>query len=444
MKKPKFLFYNVGGDFLGIQMRIQKEGYETVAYYDPEVIKGKEKAGCGLIETVDDPFDVINEYHDHPDDLIVIIDDNSKGSICDFLRSKGFPVIGSSERSDKYEHDRGDGNRLAKKIGLSLPPTHEFSEFEAGYEFLSKCDPQERFVFKADGAALAGSSKTYVGKSVEDVDRFMRWVQSDQQVHGYQVEKFELQEVVSGVEVDVAAWFNGEEFADTAAVTFEQKKIHGLGAAQGCMGQVLTYQPLAQPYAGYFDKLKDEIKGSGPNEWAINAIVSHEDHTPCFLEWTPRFGWDSTFGELALLQDAGIPISQLFIRLAYGKPIPKSWLPIGRYSAGARVFSESPEKPGKDVCGKPLWIDPSIEDNVWFYSVKKEEGQEGYVLTDNPFCVVTACGDTPEEACARLYAMLDPEEMLITTPDIFYSETIGENVTESLRKLKSYGVLDDY
>ena len=444
MKKPAFLFYCLGGDFLGIQMRIQDEGYRSVSYYDPETIKGGKKAGCGIVETIDDPFDIINEFLDKPDELIIVIDDNAKGSMCDFLRSKGFPVIGSSEKSDTSEHERGKGNEIASKIGVDLPKTHQFTDFASARQFLASQKDGGRYVFKADGAAMAGSSKTYPDHDAEEIIRFMDWVQKDQAVHNYQVEKFEIQEMVQGVEVDVASYFNGEEFADTATVCFEQKKIEGLGAAQGCYGQVATFVPLTDPYKSYFDRLTEHVRGTGPNEWAINAIVSDETHRPNFLEWTPRLGWDSTFGELALLQDAGIPLSQFFIRLAYAKPFPKGFFPVGRFSAAARLFSEFPGTPGKDVCGKPLWVDPSVERNVWFYSVKKEDGQDNYTLTDTAFAVATACGDTPEEAVASLYAMLDPKAGLISTPDIFYSRTIGQGVTESLRKLDGYGVIPRY
>lgn len=438
--KPTFFFYNIGGEMLGIQTRIQSEGFKTVAYYTPDVYKDCEKPGKGLIECVDDPFDVINDFLDHPDDLIIILDDNSQGSLCDFLRSKGFPVVGSSECSDKHEHERGTGNKVASKIGMSVPKTHEFTDFSSGYGFLQQQEETDKFVFKPDGSDLAGGAKTYPAKNLSDVERFMQWVEHDQGIHNYIVDKFELQEVVDGVEVDVASWFNGSEFSDIATITFEQKKLDGLGSATGCYGQVLTFMPLQDPYKGYFNELKSHIEGSGPNEWALNAIVDHQNKKPHFLEFTPRLGWDSTFGELSLLCDAGIKLSEFFIRLAYGRNPIK--FPIGRFSAAVRLFSESPGTPGKDTCGKPLWIDPSIEDHVWLYAAKKDE--DTYTITDTAFATVTACGDTPEEAVAKLYAMVNPKSGLISTPDVFYSKYIGEEVSESIKKLIDYDILSDY
>lgn len=442
MRKPTFLFYNIGGDFLGVQLRVQEEGFKTVAYYDPEVLKNNPDTGKGMVDLVCDPFDTINKFMSHPDDLIILIDDNARGDLCDSLRKMGFPVIGSSHLSDELEHEREDGNKLAEKIGMTLPKTHGFSDFQSGRDFLAKRDPSEKFVFKGDGIDMAGSSKTHVGISVPELTRFMNWVEKDSVKKGYHCDRFELQEVVDGIEVDIASWFNGEKFSDIGAVCFEQKKIDGLGAPQGCYGQVLTYSPLENPYKGYFNELTGEIKEGGSNEWAINSIVSHKDHDPNFLEWTPRFGWDSTFGELALLQDAGIPISQFLMRVAYGRPVDKI-LPVGRFSASVRLFSESTGTPGKETCGKPIWVDKSIEKNIWYYSVRKDDDGD-MTITGTAFAVATACGDTPEEAVAKVYALLAPEKGLIVTPDIFYSHTIGKGVGETLRKLREYSILSDY
>ena len=444
MRKPTFLFINLDGDFLGIQMKVQAEGFKTIGNYESESCHRKHGTGKGLVETTKDVWKVLNEFKDTPDDLIVLIDDNSMGGMGDFLRSKGFPVIGASCFADEMEYDRHKGADMAESVGLNTPPSHSFTDFSSGLAFLDKQDPSKKFVFKPDGAELAGGAKTYPAKNVSDVRRFIEWVQKDQSKHNYQVDKFELQEVIDGVEVDMAHWFNGHEFTDTQIVTFEQKKTDGLGPAQGCMGQVMTFIPKSEPYATYFRRLEDKVTSGGPTEWGINAIVSSADHEPYFLEWTPRFGWDATLGELALLQDAGIPISQFLIRLAYNRTFGNGWFPIGRYSATVRLFSEYPGTEDSKVAGKPLWVDPSVEKNVWFYGVKKDEDQEGYIVTDNCIGVVTACGDTAEEAIAAVYAIVDPKNMLITTPDIYYSKCIGDNVPDSIRKLKDWGIMNEY
>jgi phosphoribosylamine-glycine ligase len=439
--KPAFLLYNFSGDFLGIQMRLDDEGYKTFSFYGGEITKGAENTGKGLVNIVENPMKVINEYLKNPRDLVILVDDNVQSETFLNLRRQGFPVLGCSPLSASSEHDRKKGNELADKIGITVPPTHHFTDLNQAIGFVQS--KKEKFVFKPDGLKLAGSAKTYPARSGEDLLRFLQWIPEDMATNHYDIEKFELQEVINGIEVDISSWYNGKEFSNIAGVTFEQKKLQGLGSAQGCFGQVLTYIPLTDPYARFFNNLKPLIFESepSPNQWAINAIVSHQTKEPNFLEWTPRFGWDSTFGELALLQDAEVSLGEFFTKVATGESVEKL-LPIGRYSATARLFSESPGTPHEKVVGKPIWVDKSIKNDIWFYSVQKKK--DSLTITGNTFAVATAVGDTPEEAVASLYTKIDPDNGLLSTPDIFYSKHIGEGVRESLTKLSEYDILEEY
>ena len=65
-----------------------------------------------------------------------------------------------------------------------------------------------------------------------------------------------------------------------------------------------------------------------------------------------------------------------------------------------------------------------------------------YQITDNPIGVATACGNTIPEVMDKVYAMLDPKAGKLITPDLFYSETIGENVEGDIAKLKKKGWLN--
>lgn len=443
MKKRAFLFINIDGEFLSIAQRVAEEGYETYSWYDPELHHHHSKTGCGLIEIVPDLFDVLNDFQDRKDDLVILIDGNSYGDMCTYLRREGWKVIGSSRTADHFEHDRKAGNELAAKIGLQLPETKTFTDFSTAKQYLLKMRKKGdgKFFFKADGVDLAGGSKTYGAQSVDDIMRFLDWIEKDQSAHHYKVERFEIQSVVEGIEVDYASYFNGSQFAPQLSLTFEQKRIHGLGAAQGCMGQILCFaDPSEEEYFKYLRKLLPEIKGSVATEWAINNIVSSEDHQPYFLEFTPRFGWDSTYGELMLLIEAGRSIGEFFIYLADKIPFPKGYFPYKRYSAAVRLFSEGVGAEGKEVRGKPIFWDESKADHFWFRAIRLTD--DGiYEITDNPIGVAVACGNSPEEAMAAVYELINPKNGYLTTPDIFYSETIGEGVSESIRKLSEWGLL---
>jgi phosphoribosylamine-glycine ligase len=446
-KKYKFLFINIGGDFLSIAQRIQDEGYETFSWYSKDANKGSGETGKGIIYLVDDKFDVIKQFQDKKDELIILIDDNSEGDLCDYLRHEGWMVIGSSHFGDTAEHERDLGNELAKKVGIPLPPTKVFSDFQSAKEFLNSFQGKfsdARFVFKGNGADLAGGSKTYVGKDIADTMWFLDWVERDQEIHGYHVETFELQLVIDGIEADFASWFDGEKFTGTAILDMEEKKMAGLGAAEGCLGQVITFLDASKSkyYKEYLSKLTPILSKVGDiTEWAANNIIAEKDHKPYFLEWTPRFGWDAAFGELAILQDSGKSIAEFFIRIATKTGFPKGFFPYGKYSAAVRFYSESTGANSKDVKGKPIYWDKKIEKNLWFYSIRKREG-DTYEITGNPIGVAVAVADTPEEAIAKVYEIVSPKNNFLTTPDIWYSEHIGERALTEIPKLKAWGWLD--
>lgn len=445
MENYAFLLLNLDGDLLGLAMRLQREGYKTYSWYPPESSAHKNKTGKGIIELVEDFFDIINEYRDKKDQLIIIIDDNSQGDLCDYLQSEGWKVIGSSNTADTLEHDRGMGDKLAQKLGLEIPPNKTFTDFNSAQKYLkaiSSSDPETKLVFKADGVELAGGSKTYLSRNVDDMVRYLEWIERDQGEHNYQVSKFKIQTVIEGLEVDYSSWFNGEKFAPAVGVTYEHKRIHGLGAAQGCLGQVFCFGiPKDEPYfVKHMAGLSPFIKGTNPSEWAINNIISEKDHDPYFLEFTPRFGWDCTVGEMALLEEAGHKLGEFFIMLAEKKPFPKGYFPYHRYAVSVRLYSEGIGAEGHEIKGKPIYWSPVVESNIWLYNARMSD-QGDFTITDNPIGVVTATGDTLEEATRNVYELLSADADLINTPDIFYSEAIGEGVGEEIKRLKEWGLL---
>jgi phosphoribosylamine-glycine ligase len=443
MKDRKFLFLNLNGGFMSIAQRVQEAGYEAFCWYSKESLKGKGNAGEGFIEKVDDPFDIINKFRNNKKQLIIVIDDNSWGDTMDYLRSEGWDVIGSSHFADQAEHEREFGSQLAEKIGLNIPPQWSFTDFKSGQDFLKQLGkkmPDASLVFKADGYDMAGSAKTYLARNIDEMGWFMDWVDKDQQVHEYKVEKFLLQLKIEGVEADFSGWFNGEDFIDYTALTFEQKKIQGLGSAVGCLGNIVGIESAKESklFRDHLYKLVPYLQKKGEiNQWAVNTIVSEKDHKPYFLEWTSRHGWDSFIGEMTLWQEAGLSPADFYIMLADKTPAPREVFKK-LYSATVRMYSESTGTNGKDVNGKPIKWDNTHEKDFWWYSVKKRE--DGFCeITDNPVGCATRCAATIDRASEDVYKLLDAKNNLVTTPDLFYSPNIGEKAAESEKKVRSWG-----
>jgi phosphoribosylamine-glycine ligase len=442
--KKSFLMINTDGCFLGITQRLDAEGYKTYSFYEKIAEKYSGKGvGKNMINLVDDMYDVINEFKEKKDELIILVDGNYDGDEFDYLRSEGWHIVGVGSYSEHIEHDRGSGNSLAKSLGLNIPPAVEFTDFSQASAYLDKLKVKNndvKLVFKGDGFDAAGSSFTYLANTVEEMQKYIEWVDK-QQEYGCKMEKFRFQKVIDGIEVDFAAWYNGEKFLPGMFVDFEQKRIHGLGKAVGCLGQIeVIVDPTKQPYfQKHLAKLLPDLKkhNVAPNEWAINNIVSKGD--PYFLEFTSRFGWDSTIGELALIADAGHSIGEYFEMIAFAKPFPKGYFNYNRYSCTVRLYSGSIGEPAEEVEGKPVFWDEKYKDNFWWYSVKKSDA--GHEVTGNMVGCVTYCADSVEEAVAGAYSIIDPRKNNVVIPDLFYSETIGEKVPEMIKDLIAQKIL---
>lgn len=440
--KKSFLLYNTDACFLGVAQRLEEEGYKTYSYYSEASEHFSKNAGKGMINIVDDLYDILQDFSNKKDDLIILIDGNSGGDECDYLRKEGWHVIGSSHLCEDIEHDRAMGNKIAGEMGLNLPQKVTFTDFKKAKDYLSKQkDDNTRLVFKGDGLDMAGGSFTYLSNTIKGMIEYLNWVEQVAQSGKSKIDKFHIQEVVEGVEVDFAAWFNGDKFVPALFVDFEQKRIHGLGKATGCLGQIEFFlDPNKEPYfKKYMPKLLPKIKGDVANEWAVNNIIADEDHAPYFLEFTPRFGWDSTIGELAILKDAGRSIGDYFERIAFRKDFSKNYFPYKRYSCSVRIHSGSVGDQYDDVKGKPIFWDEKFSENLWWYGIKKCDA--GYEISGNPIGIATACGDTPEEAMAKVYEIINPKNNHLMIPDLFYSETIGEGVSENIKKLQDWGIM---
>ncbi len=445
--KPSYLFVNQYGYFQGIAQRVEAEGFDCYSWYSKEADKWFGRAGKNMINIVDDYHEVMDDFWDKKDDLVIIVDSNETGSEWDIARKSGYHVIGSSRLTQRAEHCREDGNQLAEHLGLNIPPHVVFDDFAKAKQHLLKLKAkgyEDNLVFKGDGIDMAGGGFTYLSHSIDELIEFIDWVykgQTDSE-EGYKVDKFLFADIIKGLEMDCEILFNGKEPLRAMAMDFEQKRIHGLGEAQGCYGQIEYFlDPEKEPYyQKYFKKLLSEIKGDVAVPWGINNIVQEGTNEPFFLEFTPRTGWDSTIGELMILQDAGHSIADFLHRWAYQEPFPKNYFPYRRYSCSVEIFSGTPGHKKKDIRYKPIFWDKKFEKNIWWYGINQRD-DGGYQVTGNPIGCVSACGDTPDEARLKVYEILDPKNGHIKTPDIFYNENIGEGVTEEIKKLQDAGIL---
>lgn len=426
-KTPKkFLFVgfeSLSGD-LGWQ--IKKEGHEVKVYIKNEEDK---EVYDGFLDKVDD----WKKYIDWCD--VVVFDDVGFGKEADELRKNGKLVVGGSEYTDRLEQEREFGQAEMKRMGMLTLPHWDFVNYDEALEFIEQ-NPG-RYVYKPSGHTPSDHKGIlFLGKDDDGID-IHEILRSNKKVLEKKVKQFQLQKFVSGVEVAVGAFFNGNDFIYPINVNFEHKKLFpgDIGPYTGEMGTLIYWSLSNTIFKATLEKIKEDIVKSGYVGYIdINCIANARGIYP--LEWTCRFGYP----HLSIAME-GItsPWGEFLYSIAKGENFElktKKGFQIG-------VVVAVPPFPFDDQAEMSIYKDLSIifkksnMDGVHMGDVKLVDGnwqiagQTGYAL------VVTGSGTTVEDARKQVYLRLEN----ILLQNMFYRTDIGTNWYKDSDKLQTWGYL---
>ena len=256
---------------------------------DEDSLDSFHKVGEGIVDTVmfDEWWGNRADYRD----WAIMFDYNHNSDKADILRSEGFSVFGTSELTDRLEHDRAFGTAIVKKAGLSVPETHEFDDIREALDMLDE-NPEMAFVFKPDDP----DSKSWVTTCPEnDIDhkanREMRQFLASQDGQG----TFLLQERKKGVELCLEFFvYRGKPFFCHANFELKKKYEHEMGKMIGCAGDIEFVVPtdcrLARETLSKLVALPEFSDYTGMVD--MNMIVADNEYY--FLEFCCRFGFNAT------------------------------------------------------------------------------------------------------------------------------------------------------
>nr|HMQ45102.1 phosphoribosylamine--glycine ligase [Mariniflexile sp.] len=222
----KFLFVSRWGESLDIANTIKKEGHEVKLFIED---KGCKEIGFGFVNKA-----THWEKHVAWADII-IFDYTGYGKIATQLRNAGKLVVGGTEYTDRLELDRNYGQAELKKHKIKIIPSKEFTSFNDAITYI-EANPNT-YVVKPCGETQELKQLLFVGSDDEGLD-VIRILRAYEKAWGNDFGNFQLQRKVKGVEVSIAAFFNGHEFVYPINITFEHKKLFPkeLGVSTGEMG----------------------------------------------------------------------------------------------------------------------------------------------------------------------------------------------------------------
>lgn len=425
-KKLKFLFVSRWGETLDLAYAVQKEGNKVKFYVD---YKECHEIGDGMVPKARKWASHVN-WAD-----VVVFDYTGYGKIATELRDAGKLVIGGTEYTDQLELDRNFGQSELKRHKIKILNYKEFTSTEEAIAYVEK-NPN-KYVIKPCGEMQEYKQLLFVGKE-EDGGDVKRVLKAYQKTWGDALGVFQLQKKVTGVEVSVAAFFNGKEFVKPINITFEHKKLFPkeLGVSTGEMGTSMFWthdNPIFDATLKKFEKKLAQENFTGHID--INSIVNGNGIYP--LEFTSRFGYPQI-----QIQRAGItePIGMMLYKIASGQSFKistKKGFQIG-------VYIVVPPFPYEDKRTFNLFskdavviIKKDMKEGLHPMHLKLVNGE--WLITGNSgiAMVVSGTGITMKEAQRMMYNRVG--NILINNS--YYRTDIGERWAEDSDKLWAWNLL---
>lgn len=421
-----FLFVSKWGEILDLANAVQSEGHSVKMYVD---YKPWRSIGDGFVPKVKNWKDKV-DWAD-----IVVFDYTGYGKEAEELRKTGKPVFGGTEYIDRLEVNRNFGQAELKKHNVKILNNNEFQSTDDAIDFVRQ-NPN-KYVIKPSGEMQDYKQLLFVGQE-EDGGDVIRLLKAYEKTWGHQLGHFQLQKKITGVEVSVAAFFNGHEFLKPYNITFEHKKLfpRELGITTGEMGTSMFWANNSPIFDATLKKLEMQFaKDNFTGHIDINCIVNGNGIYP--LEFTSRFGYPQI-----MVQRAGIleSMGQLLYKVATGKHFEintRTGFQIGLYivvppfpyedkrtfnlfSKDAVVVFKKPLKEG----AHPMHVQQV--NGEWLVT-----GDSGIVM------VVTGTGTTMKEAQKNMYNRVSN----IIINNCYYRTDIGDRWGEDSDRLWAWNLL---
>ncbi|HEY2010894.1 MAG TPA: phosphoribosylglycinamide synthetase C domain-containing protein [Rhizomicrobium sp.] len=408
----RFLGIGKDGSLGDMYLALLRAGHEVRTYIEDPLWRGILR---GFIHPTDDWK---RELKWLGRDGIVIFERADQGELQDELRRDGYNVIGGSAFGDRMENDRSFGQACMRQAGMTTSENHPFTDFDTALDFIVR--RPRRYVLKLNGSNHASSANA-VGDmdSGEDIAALLRLHKARRATPD-----FILMDHVSGVEVGVGAYFNGEAFLEPVVMDWEHKRLFpgDLGELTGEMGTLLTYRGCNGLFRQTLAKMAEQLRAGGYIGYInINTIVNGDGIWP--LEFTCRFGYPGAAICSSLhRQDWGVLFRRMIDRdrldfptcvgFAVGVVLTVPPFPV------AEDYSEQSK-------GLPVLFRKAPTEEEWRHLQlsEVEKSGSGLVTTGGlgSLMAVTGVGDTVEQARDAAYQRCSN----IVVPGLRYRNDIG-------------------
>ncbi len=404
-----------------IYLRLAAEGHEVRVVVEEE---GSRDVLAGLVTLAESWESELAWIREAERDGLILFEDVGRGELQDRLRGEGFHVLGGSAIGDRLEQDRAFGQRVLQDLGQGVLATHSFTDFEEATRFIVT-NPR-RYVLKFNGSHMT-SDANYVGKRLDGADVIAA---IERHSRAGEEPDFTLMDHVTGIEIGLGAFFNGQDFVGPINLDWEHKRFFpgDLGELTGEMGTVVTYRGGDKLFEATLARVAPLLReGRHVGYVNLNTIINADGVWP--LEFTCRFGYPGFAILSALFRE---PCAAILSGIAKGSATP--FATYDGYAVGVVLtVPPFPYPHGYEELAKgtPIFLPDELgaEERLHLHygEMAFVDGQLvtagviGYVM------VVTGRGATLEEAQRAAYALVEK----IVIPNVRYRNDIGDGLRRS-------------
>lgn len=435
MDQKNFLFCSLDSALIGdVAWQVTKEGHEVKYYIENE---SDHEIADGFVPKTDDWEAEIDWADVIIFDDIWMKNDVGTGRLAAELREEGKSVVGGTPNTDRLEDDRGYAMRMLADHDVTILPHQEFSSFDDGIQYVQ--DNPCPYVIKPLGEVQNVKRLLYVGRENDGSD-VIDVLRAYKVAWGHRMKGFQLQRRVSGVEIAVCGFFNGNQFIEPININFEHKKLFpgNIGPSTGEMGTSMFWCDRNQIFNHTLGRMEDWLAEEGyVGSIDINCIVNSDGIYP--LEFTPRFGYPTI-----VLQVEGMhsPVGSFLFDLSNGKD-PNLSVHRG-YQIAVRIclppfpFDDDKTFDENSKNAAVVFENPDAKEGIHIEDTKNVDGQWRVAGTSGVVLIVTGTGETMLNAQRQAYDRIDN----IIIPNLYYRDDIGERWIESdADRLLAWGYL---
>ncbi len=392
------------------------------------------QVGRGIVEIVDSPWNWLKWP-----DLVFYADNTKWTQLVSLFRAAGVIVIGADEPAAAWELDRGVGQGVLRKAGVTIAPYKDFTDYDTAIAYVKR--EMKRFVSKPSGDA--DKALSYCAKSPADMVYMLeRWKKTSKLKT-----PFILQEFIPGIEMAVGAWIGRNGFRGPWCENWEFKKLMDgdMGVATGEQGTVVRYTTKSKLADKVLKPVEEACVALGYCGYVdVNCIIDDKG-TPWPLEFTMRPGWP-TFNIQQALHSGDH--AEWLVSLYEGHRLT-NWNTV---DVAIGVVMSIPDYPyskitRKEVTGIPLYgMKPSMQ--AFIHPCEMQAGEapheENGKVVSKP-CLVTAgdyvlvCSATNVTVRAAKQLCYSRLKKLSMPNSPMYRTDIGDRLAKQLPQLQTMG-----